>query len=327
MNLAAPTGAAFRGRRAGRLRLRAAAGAGRAGAGRRARRGAPAWSSSAPGRAARIRGVRELPGLLRAGDLLVFNDARVRPARLFGRSAERRRGGAAAAAASSAARRWECLVRPAKRLRAGADGALCRTDVVAVVARAPGRTGAYAVRASTPPSTSPALLERARRDAAAAVHPARRTGRCRCDRERYQTSSRAATAPSPRRRPGCISPRRCSRRCAAAGVGHGDADPARRAGDVPAGARDDRRTARRWRPSGRDPGRDGRGDRAHARQRAAGSSPSARRRRARWSRRRAAGGGPRGRRRPGPTRSSCRASASASSTRCSPTSTCRARRC
>ena len=40
--------------------------------------------------------VRDLPALLRPGDLLVFNDTRVIPARLFGRrGAARRRGHAA----------------------------------------------------------------------------------------------------------------------------------------------------------------------------------------------------------------------------------------
>jgi S-adenosylmethionine:tRNA ribosyltransferase-isomerase len=67
--------------------------------------------------------VRELPRWLRAGDLLVFNDARVRPARLHCRSA----GGGAVELlllAESMPRLWSCLGRPAKRLRPGAALAL-----------------------------------------------------------------------------------------------------------------------------------------------------------------------------------------------------------
>jgi S-adenosylmethionine:tRNA ribosyltransferase-isomerase len=63
--------------------------------------------------------VRDLPDCLRAGDLLVFNDARVRPARLHGRTAS---GGAVELLllAETAPRRWSCLGRPGKRLRPGA---------------------------------------------------------------------------------------------------------------------------------------------------------------------------------------------------------------
>lgn len=61
--------------------------------------------------------VRDLPGLLKPGDLMVFNDTRVIPARLMGRRGQarieatliRRRG----------ADTWDALVRPAKRLREG----------------------------------------------------------------------------------------------------------------------------------------------------------------------------------------------------------------
>jgi len=59
--------------------------------------------------------VRDLPGLLRPGDLLVFNDTRVIPARLFGR-----RGLAAIEVTlhkSVGADRWRAFARPARRLR------------------------------------------------------------------------------------------------------------------------------------------------------------------------------------------------------------------
>ncbi|HUL09673.1 MAG TPA: tRNA preQ1(34) S-adenosylmethionine ribosyltransferase-isomerase QueA [Candidatus Acidoferrum sp.] len=59
--------------------------------------------------------VRELPALLRPGDLLVFNDTRVIPARLYGR-----RGLAAVEVTlhkSAAADRWRAFARPGRRLR------------------------------------------------------------------------------------------------------------------------------------------------------------------------------------------------------------------
>lgn len=63
------------------------------------------------------RTVADLPGLLRAGDILVFNDTRVIPARLSGRR------GAAAVEVTLHLRldehRWCVFARPAKRLRVG----------------------------------------------------------------------------------------------------------------------------------------------------------------------------------------------------------------
>ncbi|MEC9433075.1 MAG: tRNA preQ1(34) S-adenosylmethionine ribosyltransferase-isomerase QueA [Pseudomonadota bacterium] len=82
------------------------------------------------------RRVSDLAGILREGDLLVFNDTKVIPARLFG---ERRResadgSGVAKVEATLIARdgdaAWRALARPGKRLRVGdrlhfgADGAL-----------------------------------------------------------------------------------------------------------------------------------------------------------------------------------------------------------
>lgn len=68
------------------------------------------------------RQVRDLPDLLREGDILVFNDTRVIPAQLEG---ERVREGASGAAIGATlhkridARRWQAFVRNAKRLREG----------------------------------------------------------------------------------------------------------------------------------------------------------------------------------------------------------------
>jgi len=61
--------------------------------------------------------VRDLPGLLRAGDVLVFNDTRVIPAQLEGR-----RGAAKIGVTLHKRidlRRWQAFVRNAKRLRVG----------------------------------------------------------------------------------------------------------------------------------------------------------------------------------------------------------------
>jgi len=59
--------------------------------------------------------VRDLPGLLRAGDVLVFNDTRVIPAQLEGRRGEAKIG--ATLHKRIDLRRWQAFVRNAKRLR------------------------------------------------------------------------------------------------------------------------------------------------------------------------------------------------------------------
>jgi S-adenosylmethionine:tRNA ribosyltransferase-isomerase len=73
--------------------------------------------------------VRDLPALLRPGDLLVFNDTRVIPARLFGR-----RGTAAVEVTlhkCAAPARWRAFARPARKLKPGDvvsfDGGLSAT--------------------------------------------------------------------------------------------------------------------------------------------------------------------------------------------------------
>lgn len=84
---------------------------------------------------------RDLPGLLRPGDLLVVNRSRVFPARLLGRRA----GGGAAEVLllrDLGGDVWEALVRPGRRLRAGArvhvdDG--LQVEVLAGPALADGR--------------------------------------------------------------------------------------------------------------------------------------------------------------------------------------------
>jgi S-adenosylmethionine:tRNA ribosyltransferase-isomerase len=63
------------------------------------------------------RGVRDLPRLLRAGDVLVFNDTRVIPAQLEGRRGQARVG--ATLHKRLDLRRWQAFVRNAKRLHEG----------------------------------------------------------------------------------------------------------------------------------------------------------------------------------------------------------------
>jgi len=63
------------------------------------------------------RGVRDLPVLLRTGDVMVFNDTRVIPSRLAGRRGETRIE--ATLIEQLASHRWRALVRPARRLRIG----------------------------------------------------------------------------------------------------------------------------------------------------------------------------------------------------------------
>jgi S-adenosylmethionine:tRNA ribosyltransferase-isomerase len=63
------------------------------------------------------RAILDLPGLLRAGDVLVFNDTRVIPARLEGRRGEARIG--ATLHKREGPRTWRAFVRNARRLREG----------------------------------------------------------------------------------------------------------------------------------------------------------------------------------------------------------------
>ncbi|KQT49174.1 S-adenosylmethionine:tRNA ribosyltransferase-isomerase [Methylobacterium sp. Leaf456] len=75
-----------------------------------------------PGEPLRDRGVRDLPGLLAPGDVLVFNDTRVIPARLAG--IRHRPGGTGQRCEAmlhlrEAPDRWRAFARPAKRLAVG----------------------------------------------------------------------------------------------------------------------------------------------------------------------------------------------------------------
>ncbi len=73
----------------------------------------------APDRPLCDRHIRDLPSLLRPGDVLVFNDTRVIPAQLEGRRGEARIG--ATLHKRLGPRRWQAFVRNGKRLRQGDD--------------------------------------------------------------------------------------------------------------------------------------------------------------------------------------------------------------
>lgn len=101
----------------------------------------------APERHARV---RDLPRLLRPGDLLVLNDTRVIPARLYGRSAG---GGRMEILLIErvAEREWEALVKPGKRARPGAAIEIAEGLAAEVVdKREEGSAHRYLLRFSEP---------------------------------------------------------------------------------------------------------------------------------------------------------------------------------
>lgn len=88
--------------------------------------------------------VRDLPDLLRPGDLLVFNDTKVIPARLHGR--RRRSGGSDVAVEvllvrALGERVWSAMARPAKRLKPGDSIAFAGGLQAEVVDRSPEMDG------------------------------------------------------------------------------------------------------------------------------------------------------------------------------------------
>ncbi len=120
---------------------------------------------------------RDLPSLLRAGDLLVFNDSRVFPARLHGRSAAS--GGKVEllllSPAPSADGSWRALAKPGRRMREGAEFIV--GDGVRGVVLAREESGARVVRFSDD--------SRLREIGAAPLPPYIKAGAD--DPERYQT--------------------------------------------------------------------------------------------------------------------------------------------
>jgi S-adenosylmethionine:tRNA ribosyltransferase-isomerase len=102
-----------------------------------------------PERHARHSRIADLPRLLRPTDLLVLNDTRVIPARLFGRSA----GGGRMEILlleKVAEREWEALVKPGKRARPGALIGLDGLTAEVIAKREAGAAHRYLLRFSEP---------------------------------------------------------------------------------------------------------------------------------------------------------------------------------
>ncbi len=102
------------------------------------------------------RAVRDLPSLLRPGDLLVLNDTRVIPARLLGR-----RGEATIEVTlhkAEGAGRWRAFARPAKRLKAGQHIAFAPDFAALVVEK--GEAGEVLLDFGVDDTALVALLER-----------------------------------------------------------------------------------------------------------------------------------------------------------------------
>jgi S-adenosylmethionine:tRNA ribosyltransferase-isomerase len=94
------------------------------------------------------RHVRDLPELLRDGDLLVVNDTKVLPARLFGQRATGGRVELVLLESRSAdLRSWEALVRPSAKIRDGE--AIAVGDTIVVVGERLGDGGTRAVTLET----------------------------------------------------------------------------------------------------------------------------------------------------------------------------------
>ena len=202
-----------------RVRLRAARRAHRPGA-RSSPATRPACSSTAARAPPEHRTVADLPDLLADGDLVVVNETKVIPARLRLRRAT---GGAAEVLlleprrATIAARgRRSCA-----RLAGCGRASSCSAPTAGRCSRVGGRTGAgdtfhVELLGDADPLD---VARRARRDAAAAVHPRRRWS----DPSATRRSTPPSRARPPRRRPACTSPPTCSsasgrRACAVAPV-------------------------------------------------------------------------------------------------------------
>ncbi len=126
--------------------------------------------------------IRELPRLLVPGDLLVLNDTRVRPARLFVRTPS---GGAAELLliADRGGDGWQCLGRPAKRLRL--DTRLILPGGGEAQVRA--RLGAGRYLVAFPPSVQVAALLAQYGELPLPPYIRRPDGPLGIDQDRYQT--------------------------------------------------------------------------------------------------------------------------------------------
>ncbi|MGQ0559398.1 MAG: tRNA preQ1(34) S-adenosylmethionine ribosyltransferase-isomerase QueA, partial [Sphingosinicella sp.] len=127
------------------------------------------------------RGVRDLPRLLRPGDVLVFNDTRVLPAQLEGRRGRARIG--ATLYRREGLRAWRALLRNARRVRAG-DAIEFGEGVCATAIELGGEGSALLEFAGDDPVET--LLERAGRMPLPPYIASRRPADAR-DRDDYQT--------------------------------------------------------------------------------------------------------------------------------------------
>ena len=135
--------------------------------------------------------VGHLPDLLKPGDLLIANDTRVIPARLFGRTATGgavellliRRADPDLATTPDAGRTWLCLGKPAKRLRAATPLTFAGGACATVTAAHGG--GYYRVRFDA--STDVAALLGEHGEIPLPPYIRRPDGPLPLDRDRYQT--------------------------------------------------------------------------------------------------------------------------------------------
>ena len=125
--------------------------------------------------------IKGLPGFLRPGDLLVFNDTRVRAARLFGHAANA--GAVEVLLFTTAAGDWQCLGRPAKRF--GVGTVLTFGDDVE--ARVLGTLGGGRYVLRFPPSVDVPQLMARHGEVPLPPYIKRPDGALAIDRERYQT--------------------------------------------------------------------------------------------------------------------------------------------
>ena len=150
------------------------------------------------------RGVADLPALLQPGDMMVFNDTRVIPARLVGVRGEarveltlHRRVGD---------NRWLAFAKPSRRLRPGDAVRFAEGFSANVEARDGPEVRLVFDRGGA------ALAEALQRHGAMPLPPYIRRAADVRDRDDYQTVfARCRRAPSPRRPPACISPTACCR--------------------------------------------------------------------------------------------------------------------
>ncbi len=141
----------------------------------------------------RLTSIRALPGLLRAGDVLLLNDVRVIPARL---RVQRHGGGAGELllVRPLGGASWEVMARPAKRLRPGVALALARGTAVPQEALGNGRW-----RVDFAPPLDREVLA-AVGEVPLPPYIRRESGATEADRARYQTvyarDGRAVAAPT-----------------------------------------------------------------------------------------------------------------------------------